>query len=264
MKSWSSFAALLWLLAISGAAIAEKDQDEFPSAWASINVLEETINVSAWLLVQNRVTVPVHLLNCYENYTIPPGGNITVRLAGLSGFWLVPDSVNWDCHVGPFDLFYVAASFMGPEGFISVGFGIPSHLQDSSANATVNNGSRVAEIASASTMIATEAVAQVAQIAGANLVAGPPSAAAQARCWVASCGESQNVTRLPDTFSLTVIGQQASLLSSRPGYPSTQHRRRMSCRRRRNCLWHRDPWHHHRASRPAFQCRWWCDSTCWC
>lgn len=254
------FATLcMFILVTSVAAVGQKGHEELPSEWADINVLDQGSNVSVWLVAKNRAAIPVHLVNCRENNTVPAGGNITLRLAGLSGFWIVPNGLDWDCHTGPFDLYFIAVSLIGPELFASVGFGFSGSFDTATTNASVDNPDapvQVGTIASAS-MNKTNAAVYLGHIGGVSVAAGPPTAIALAGCWAASCGENQNLTSMPDAFNLAVLGHQALLLSSRYRHPNRWHPRRRN-------PWHRRHWHRHHYRRHPYRCRWWCAASCWC
>jgi len=80
-----------------------------------VKVLEPATVSSVQLLVQNQASSPIMLANCLASHAIPAGGSFNLTLDGVVGYWVVPESLAWDCDRGPFELFYVAANLSGPE-----------------------------------------------------------------------------------------------------------------------------------------------------
>jgi hypothetical protein len=123
-------ASFLQLVALGASAEPAK----VPKTWADVWVLEQRSNYSMPLVVRNQGTSPLRLASCGGSQAVPPGGNVTVTLAGLSDLWVVPEGLDWDCEDGPFaDLFYVLANFTGPEPMVGIGLGSEADEGDDAA-----------------------------------------------------------------------------------------------------------------------------------
>jgi len=132
---------------------------------------------------------------------VPPGGNASVTIAELEALWVVPEDVEWNCHTGPFDLFYIDANLTGPEPTASVGYGFFDEPVPARENSTGTEGSETSY-----------------GIVGVELVADDVGGAAGdggIGCAVGSCGEDQEVTAALEGLTLHVVGSRVSMLSNR-------------------------------------------------
>jgi len=203
------------LVAILKCAMAAGMEDEVATAtWADVKALEPTAVSSVQLLVQNQASSPVTLANCLSSHEIPAGGSLNLTLNGIVGYWVVPESLAWDCDSGPFDLFYVAANLSGPESTAGVGFGMtlggdgltPSSESEKADNAAEENTEDMDKDADARGTAVSVAGVELTLATDGDEVRG-------IRCRADLCSSSTAVPSMPASLELNIMGPKSSVLS---------------------------------------------------
>lgn len=247
--------ALSFLLVLHQLSSASAES-KIPAAWADIRVQEQRPAAYVQLLVHNRAGVNVSLQSCEEEHVVSPGGNTTIALSGLSGFWVVPQDVQWDCHSGPFDLFYIAANLTGPELVTGVGFGFaPEEAEEEEAQGGNHENVSASDENSSESDVSAQALGKVAGVELATLTTGD-AVSPGVRCRQNHCGESVDLEELPEVLRLSIVGPQANVLSFWYGGGHVVHHHH----------------HHHWGGRGwgrrgrgwHGRCQWWCRGRCFC
>lgn len=206
-------------------AIAAEEENEPLPVFADIVASQGSVGAAATatLLVQNDAPVNVRLASCNESVTVPAGGSVSLTLAGVSEFWLLPEGLQFDCNEGPFDLFFVGANLTDHEHVVGIAFGVG-----------MEDGSRVGEdgrVEGSEESVkknvsgdANDVTAEMNRtIGGVELTVKTVNGTVSARCREGLCTESQQVPIRPDQFVLRVIAPHAGLRS----------------------FWHHHHYHHH-------------------
>lgn len=78
--------------------------------------------------VLNNASNGVVLANCLERYELGPGEELQMATPIGAGFWVLPNSSDFNCSLGCADCYYVATQWTVAKGeFIQIGFGLPPH-----------------------------------------------------------------------------------------------------------------------------------------
>jgi len=232
---WGS--ALLCVTLVLAAGVPEEVQEQEVQAfstWAEIQAREHRAEATSQLMVKNSASSAVRLANCIESHTVPAGGSVSLKLQGLAVFWVLPQDKSWDCHAGPFDLFYIDANLTGPRPAVGLGFGLvfnqsemierpPRDVEPPTQSTGSGNGGNEDEAEEEQQQQEAEEDGEggdgpgeiFLEVAGLELTAGGAEVAAKhgegglvARCGEGVCGEGHEVEEMPEGLTLAIMGPQ--------------------------------------------------------